>query len=137
MRSLSSPLDGIVSPFGARRGWSPLSLFANGEAGLYYLPDVGTLLAQDAAATTPVTAAGQAVGFQPDKSKGLVPGSELLPDPTLDNAANWMASAASLVVTGGAAVWTAAASGVNLQPAAGLTVKLSGCTPFVRDLVSA
>lgn len=66
MLDLSSPLDGFASPLGARRGISELSLFGNG---LWYVPSDITTLTQDAAGTTPVTAATQAVGLALDKSK--------------------------------------------------------------------
>lgn len=47
---------------------SPLSLFAASEPGFWYDPsDISTLF-QDAAGTTPVTAAGQSVGLMLDKS---------------------------------------------------------------------
>lgn len=48
--------------------FNPASLFRNGEQGWFYdLSDVSTLF-QDAAGTTPVTAVGQPVGLQLDKS---------------------------------------------------------------------
>ena len=57
--------------------FSPLSLFAASEPGFWYDPsDISTLF-QDAAGTTPVTAAGQSVGLVLDKSRGLVLGPEL------------------------------------------------------------
>lgn len=52
----------------ASGGWSPLSLFAAGEQGVWYDPsDISTLF-QDAAGTIPVTAVGQPVGKMLDKS---------------------------------------------------------------------
>ena len=52
----------------ASASFSPLSLFAASEPGLWYDPsDISTLF-QDAAGTTPVTAAGQSVGRILDKS---------------------------------------------------------------------
>ena len=72
MRDIISPLDGIRSPFGARRGavvpFSPLELFLLGEQGVWYDPSDLTTLFQDAAGTTPVTAVEQPVGRMLDKS---------------------------------------------------------------------
>lgn len=62
------------------RGLSGLikSIFRSGEQGFAYdINDISTLF-QDAAGTTPVTAAGQPVGLVLDKSKGLVLGGELV-----------------------------------------------------------
>lgn len=52
------------------------ALFRNGEVGFAYDTNDFSTLFQDAAGTTPVTAADQPVGLQLDKSKGLVPGVE-------------------------------------------------------------
>ena len=48
--------------------WTPSLLFAQGEQGAWYDPSDLTTLFQDAAGTTPVTAAGQVVGRILDKS---------------------------------------------------------------------
>jgi hypothetical protein len=50
--------------------FSPASLFAAGEQGVWYDPSDLTTLFQDSAGTTPVTAVEQAVGLMFDKSKG-------------------------------------------------------------------
>jgi hypothetical protein len=53
-------------------GFSPASLFANGEQGVFYdISDTATLF-QDSAGVTPVTAVEQTVGLILDKSKGGV-----------------------------------------------------------------
>lgn len=49
-------------------GFSPLSMFGAGEQGAWYDPSDLTTLFQDAAGTTPVTAADQPVGLMRDKS---------------------------------------------------------------------
>jgi len=49
-------------------GFSPLSLFSNGEQGAWYDPSDLSTLFQDAAGTTPVTASGDPVGLFLDKS---------------------------------------------------------------------
>ena len=48
--------------------WSPSALWPNGEAGLWLDPSDLSTMFQDAAGTTPVTAAGQPVGLILDKS---------------------------------------------------------------------
>ena len=52
----------------SRNAFNPLSLFAAGEQGVWYDPSDLSTLFQDAAGTTPVTAAGQPVGRMLDKS---------------------------------------------------------------------
>jgi hypothetical protein len=61
MREIVSPLSGIRSPFSGRRAFSPLSLFAAGELGGAWDLSNFTTMFQDTAATTPVTAAAQAI----------------------------------------------------------------------------
>lgn len=68
MRDLTSPLDGLESPFGTSRGFTPYSLFSSGQQGFWYDPSDFSTMFQDAAGTTPVTATGQAVGLIRDKS---------------------------------------------------------------------
>lgn len=72
-----STVQGVITDlFGSV--WSISSIFAASEPGwLYDNSDMSTLF-QDAAGTTPVTAVGQPVGLQFDKSKGLVLGPELV-----------------------------------------------------------
>ena len=62
-----------------RGGFSPASLFVNGEQGFWYDPSDLSTLFQDSAGTTPVTAVEQPVGLILDKSQGLTLGSEALP----------------------------------------------------------
>lgn len=69
MRNIVSPLEGIRSPFGPRYGgFSPASLFAAGEQGVWYDPSDFSTMFQDVAGTTPVTAVEQPVGRILDKS---------------------------------------------------------------------
>jgi hypothetical protein len=86
----------------------------------YFTVQPQPVMFQDSAGTTPVTAVEQPVGLIFDKSKGLALGAELIADPSFNTPASWTASAGSVVVTGGAAVWTSAAAAVNVQPSAGL-----------------
>jgi len=57
---------GITNPRGV--GFSPLSLFASGEAGAWYDPSNLSSLFQDSAGTTPVASSGDPVGLMLDKS---------------------------------------------------------------------
>lgn len=54
-----------VLPLG---GFDPLTLFANGEQGVWFDPNDLSTLFQNSAGTVPVTAAGQPVGLMLDKS---------------------------------------------------------------------
>lgn len=68
-RALTSPLTRpITSPGVGGGGFSPASLFASGEQGIWLDPSDFSTMFQDAAGTTPVTAAGQPVGRILDKS---------------------------------------------------------------------
>lgn len=75
-----------------------LKLFTNGEQGFAYDPNDLSTLYQDAAGTTPVTAAGQPVGLMLDKSKGLAVGEELF-NQTVDFS-TWTKTAAVTSATG-------------------------------------
>lgn len=61
-----------------RAAFSPSSLFAANEPGVWYDPSDLSTLFQDSAGTTPVTAVEQPVGLMLDKSKGLALGPELV-----------------------------------------------------------
>jgi hypothetical protein len=67
-RGLRLPRLGAMRGGGGADPFSPASLFADGEGGAWFDPsDISTLF-QNAAGTTPVTAAGQSVGKILDKS---------------------------------------------------------------------
>lgn len=66
-RSLYGAGYGIISP-GGGAAWSPSSLFASGEQGVWYDPSDFSTMFQDSIGTTPVTAVGQPVGKILDKS---------------------------------------------------------------------
>jgi hypothetical protein len=72
MREIVSLLDGFASPFGRRRSgataFSPSSIFANGESGTWYDPSDLSMMFQDTAGTTPITASGQTIARVNDKS---------------------------------------------------------------------
>ena len=99
-----------------RGGFTPASLFVNGEQGVWYDPSDFSTLFQNAAGTTPVTAVEQPVRLMLDKSKGLVLGPELLADTDFDNAGSWQISA-GVTISGGVATWnTAGTSEYVRQP---------------------
>lgn len=103
----------IDSFIGGGTSFSPSSLFALAEPGVWYDPSDLTTLFQDTAGTMPVTAAGQPVALALDKSRGLVLGSELATG-WLDSASGWTLDAgwsvASGALSGGAGVNGAFAS---------------------------
>lgn len=68
MRDIMSPLDGVISPLRRKSGFSPASLFAAGEQGVWYDPSDFSTMFQDSGGTTPVTAVEQPVGLILDKS---------------------------------------------------------------------
>jgi len=104
MRDIVSPLDGIRSPFGARRGpFSPLSLFAAGEQGAWYDPSDFSTMFQDSAGATPVTAVEQPVGLILDKSNPLVFGSEQVTNGNFSNGSTGWSVSAQSSITGGVA----------------------------------
>jgi len=111
-------------------GFSPASLFAAGEQGVWYDPSDLTTLFQDSAGNTPVTAVEQAVGLMLDKSKGLTLGSELVVNGTFPvNTASWSAGGGAsiardtTVFSNGALLVTVtgASSTFALQTVTGLT----------------
>jgi hypothetical protein len=97
--SLSTP-PGLLADVGA--SFSPASLFAAGEPGVWYDPSDFSTMFQDRAGTTPVTAVEQPVGLLLDKSQGLVLGPELVSNGTFDtDIAGWTQ------IAGGSSVWDA------------------------------
>lgn len=84
---------------GSSTAFSPLTLFAAGEQGVWYDPSDFSTMFQDSAGTTPVTAVEQPVGLILDKSKSLALGSELVTNGTFDtDVSGW---------SGGTATWSA------------------------------
>lgn len=102
--------------------FSPASLFAAGEPGVWYEPSLtnGTCF-QDSSGTTPVTAVEQPVGLILDKSKGLVLGPELVTNGDFSNGTTgWSSStiytSTSSVVDGVFRVNNTTNYGLQLQP---------------------
>ena len=89
---------GRVGVRGLVGGFSPASLFAQGEQGVWYDPSDFSTMFQGSAGTTPVTAVEQPVGLLLDKSQGLALGPELVTNGTFDaNVTGWTASRGSTV----------------------------------------
>jgi len=105
---------GFGLPRGGNTIWSPASLFAQNEPGVWYDPSDMATLFQDAAGTTPVTAVEQPVGLMLDKSRGLVLGSELVTNGDFSNGTTgWSVNAgATLSVTDGVIRVTTVSGGV-------------------------
>lgn len=133
---------GLGMTRGGGGAYSPASaLFAAGEQGVWYdFSDLSTMF-QDTAGTTPVTAVGQRIALLLDKSRGLVPEAELVPDSGFDTPAAWTPQDANWVVSGGKATY--ADIGLSyLESAASISITsgrwyvcrftISGATPAVN-----
>lgn len=120
-------LNGVTLNGASGFAFNPVSLFAAGTQGAFYDPSDLNTLFQDAAGTTPVTAAGQQVGLMLDKSKGLTLGSELMP---ATDASDWTASASNTVtddVDGSVLV-------TYVDNQFGATLSLSALIPAMLDI---
>jgi hypothetical protein len=117
MREIVSPLDGFGSPFGTRRRlkFSPATLFAAGEQGVWFEPSPTTCFT-DTAGTTPAQV-GQAVALMLDKSRGLELGPELVTNGTFDTDTNWT-KGTGWTISGGIASATTTGSVADLTSTA-------------------
>jgi hypothetical protein len=98
---LSLPALAVRRPSG-EAAFTPASLFAAGEQGVWYDPSDLSTMFQDTDGTTPVTAAGQPVGLLLDKSRGLVLGPELVTNGTFDtDTTGWILSGGTASFSGG------------------------------------
>lgn len=66
--AIQPAIRGVMSGAGGTTVWTPLTLFAASEVGVWYDPSDFSTLFQDSAGTTPVTAVGDPVGKILDKS---------------------------------------------------------------------
>jgi hypothetical protein len=105
--------------------FSPLSLFAASEPGVWYDPSDLTTMFQDTAGTTPVTTPGQTVALLLDKSKGLVLGTELGNAALLDKRP---ATDGTVTRSSGIITFTSAASGLSLAISQEITGLIIGNT---------
>jgi hypothetical protein len=118
--TLSLGLRGnLLSSTAPTPAFSPASLFALSEPGVWYDPSDLTTMFTDTAGTTQA-AVGQAVALVLDKSKGLVLGSELVTNGTFDG------SATGWTLANGA---TYNNDAVDLNVANGVNVTLSQTLP--------
>lgn len=109
MRDIVSPLDGFLSPFGMLRGsaaFTPASLFANDETGIWLDPSDLSTLFTDTTGATPVTTPGQTVALALDKSQGLTLGPELVTNGGFDTDSDWT-KGTGWTISGGQAVHAA------------------------------
>jgi len=90
--------------------FSPASLFASGEEGVWYDPSDLSTMYQDSAGTTPVTGLEQPVGLLLDKSKGG-PGPELVTNGDFSD---------------GTTGWTVSTPGTSTVTVSGGTLSLQG-----------
>jgi len=103
-------LMGVARMSGQPGGaFSPLSLFANGEQGLWYDPSDFSSMFQDSAGTTPVTAVGQPVGLILDKRFGLALGAEIITNGDFSDGTTGWYIAPDWSLVGGALVAAGAA----------------------------
>lgn len=90
------------------------------DNGAWFDPSDMSTLYQDAAGTTPVTAVEQPVGLMLDKSRGLMPGPELVSNGTFDSGTEgWVSSAAypaNITATGGVCSFTSLYSNARIRP---------------------
>jgi hypothetical protein len=96
--AIASAYLGATQVYSSVSAFDPTTLFTGTDTGwVYDLSDMSTLF-QDAAGTTPVTAVGQPVGLELDKSKGLVLGPELVTNGTFDtDLSGWTAEGSNTI----------------------------------------
>lgn len=85
--------------------FNPAVLFGLTDTGWVYDHSDFSTIFQDAAGTIPVTAVGQPVGLQLDKSRRLVPGPELVTNGTFDTDTAW-AKQSNWSIGGGVATYS-------------------------------
>lgn len=87
--SLQDKLYKFWQAGGTIGGFTPASLFSDGEVGFWYDASDLSALYQDNGGTTPVTAVEQPVGLLIDKSKAVAFGSEQTTNGTFDTDSDW------------------------------------------------
>lgn len=120
--------------------FSPSTLFALNEPGVWYDPSDLTTMFQDTAGTTPVTTPGQTVALALDKSKGLVLGSELVTNGDFSSGTTGWTLQPGVSVVDGVAVFDGAtsfsANSVMLAPTTSINV-IAGRTYRVSFTITA
>lgn len=103
-----------------KRPFIPSELFRDGLIdGAWFDPSDMTTLYQDAAGTTPVTAAEQPVGLMIDKSRGLMLGPELVSNGAFDSDTEWTKGAGWVISNGVASMPSAQGETSNLSQSTG------------------
>lgn len=110
---------GLGPSYGGGVAFSPLALFAAGEAGFWYAPGTISTLFQDAAGTTAVAAAADPDGLVLDRSKSLLLGSEVVTTGDFSSSTGWTLNGVS--IAGGKLVASAAANGSDARQTGKLT----------------
>lgn len=106
--SLTGQLRSSVTVF------SPVSLFAASEPGVWYDPSDLTTMFTDTAGTTPVTTPGQTVALLLDKSKGLVLGPNLALNSDFATDTVWT-KGVGVTIGGGVCSFSGVASGQSVR----------------------
>lgn len=101
--------------------FSPATLFAASEQGVWYDPSDFSTMYQDSAGTIPVTAVGQPVGFLGDKSKGFALGADVIVNGNFATDTVWGKDSA-WTISGGVANYAGATSNQIYTPASTLVV---------------
>ena len=112
--------------------FTPASLFAANEPGIWLDPSDLTTMFSDRAGTTAVTTPGTVVGLRLDKSKGLTLGADTGTD--FSSATGW-SLASGISITGGALVFSGVAAGGSAQRTGG-TLYTAGVTRVVTIVVT-
>lgn len=93
--ALQPAIRSAILSYGAV-AWSPLTLFANSEVGVWYDPSDFSTMFQDSTGTTPVTATGQTVGLILDKSQNATLGAEKNTAPYTATGTGWSSTESSI-----------------------------------------
>lgn len=121
-------LMAYAAAFASTKGFTPSSLFAAGEQGVWYDPSDFSTMFQDSTGTTPVTAVGQPVGLILDKSRGLAFGNQIVDNPGFDSDTVWSKST-GWTISGGVASRGPQATGNSITQSmafvAGVTYRIT------------
>jgi len=112
--------------------FSPSTLFALAEPGVWYDPSDLTTLFQDTAGTTPVVTPGQTVALMLDKSKGLTLGPDIIVNGDFATDTNW-SKGAGWTISGGVATYTPGAGAFMTQTISSIAGKLFQMTLTVSQ----
>jgi hypothetical protein len=122
--------------------FTPSTLYSSGATGIWLDPSDLSTMFSDRAGTTPVTTPGTVVGLRLDKSKGLVPGAELVTNGTFDSGTTgWgvtqTSGTATLTASSGIATLTNPAASVYATAHQGFTTVVGRTYKVTGQLISA